>query len=156
MNCKLCGTPISDEAVFCSSCGGKAEDTRPVESLGTTKIYVEPPLGKTVVFSPQEERSPVFGWLVVTQGSDMWKVFTIADKEGQFYAGTSGECTLKLADEHLAALHASIRLKEGKLYVTDLDTSAGTFVNGETISRTELKDGDEVRMGDETLKFRKF
>lgn len=161
MNCKLCGAPLSDEAIFCSVCGGKAdgkteEDTSPVASLGTTKIFVEAPLGRTVVYSPPEQREPVFGWLVVTQGSDLWKIFTIGDKEGQFYMGTSQECALQLTGEGIAALHASLRLKEGKLYLTDLDTSTGTFVNGDGIAKTELKDGDEIRMSDEILKFRKF
>ena len=161
MNCKLCGAPLSDDAPFCSICRGKTDDktegdARPIESLGMTKIFVEAPLGRTVVYSPQEEREPVFGWLVVTQGSDLWKIFTIGDKEGQFYVGTSQECTLQLTGEGIASLHSSLRLKEGKLYITDLDTSTGTFINGDGISRTELKDGDEIRMGDETLRFRKF
>ena len=161
MDCRLCGAALSDGALFCSICGGKTDDkagddTNAAESLGTTKIYVEAPLGRTVIYSPREEREPVFGWLVVTEGNDLWKVFTIGDKEGQFYMGVSQECSLQLTGEGMAALHASLRLKDGKLYLTDLDTSTGTSVNGEVISKTELKDGDEVRMGDTTLKFRKF
>jgi len=161
MDCRLCGAPLSDGALFCSICGGRTDekagdDTGRAESLGTTKIFVEAPLGRTVVYSPQEQREPVFGWLVVTEGNDLWKVFTIGDKEGQFYMGLSQECALQLTGEGLAALHASLRLKEGKLYLTDLDTSTGTLVNGEVISKAELKDGDEVKMGDAALKFRKF
>lgn len=161
MNCRLCGAPLAEEAFFCNICGGKRddrteEDHTPVESLGTTKIFVEAPLGRTVIYSAPEEREPVFGWLVVTQGTDLWKIFTIGDKEGQFYVGNSPECALQLSGEGLAALHASLRIKEGSFYITDLDTTTGTFINGDSISKTELKDGDEVRVGDATLKFRKF
>jgi pSer/pThr/pTyr-binding forkhead associated (FHA) protein len=52
--------------------------------------------------------------------------------------------------------HISIRLKDGKLYLTDLDTSTGTLVNGKEITRVELQDGDEIKVGSTTLKFRKL
>jgi len=132
------------------------DKTKPIESLGATRIYTEKELGKTVIFTPQEERKPVFGWLVITDGKDAWKVFKLSNEEGQFLLGKGDECTIKLEDEQVESRHASIRLKEGKLYLTDLDTPSGTLVNEKEIAKVELQDGDDIKVGGTRLRFRKF
>lgn len=177
MVCPECGANISDNVNFCPDCGAKAgssvgDTTKPMSTLGATRVYAGgetkatdlgatrvytgKELGKTVIFTPQEERKPVFGWLVVTAGKEAWKVFKLTDEEGQFSLGRGEECALKLEDEKMEPRHASIRFKDGKLYLTDLDTSAGTLVNEKEIARIELQDGDEIKTGSTTLKFRKL
>ena len=56
----------------------------------------------------------------------------------------------------LEELHASIRIKDREVYITDLDTVAGTLVNGKEITRSDLQDGDEITIGETTLKFKKL
>ena len=52
-------------------------------------------------------------------------------------------------------MHASFRLKEGRLSITDLDTLGGTLVNDTPITKTDLQDGDLIKVGGNVLKFRK-
>ncbi len=176
MACRSCGAEIPEGSKFCGRCGASVEtvsgDTRacgtgvagatvisegsnPPDSLGATRIFAAKDLGKTVVFKPLEKKKPIYGWLVVVDGPEAWEEFRICDEESQLFMGRGEDCQLMLRDEKLDTRHASIRLKDGKLSITDLDTSSGTFVNDNPVTRSDLKDGDTVRVGDSTLRFRK-
>ena len=63
-----------------------------------------------------------------------------------------------MRDTAVSGKHASLRYKEQKFFLTDLDSSNGTFVNEGTtpIAREELKDNDIVRIGEISLKFKCF
>ncbi|GEM_PF-1299701 len=176
MTCKSCGAEIPEGCRFCGSCGAPVEavsgDTRAsgagamgatvlsgegltADSLGATRIFEAKDLGKTVIFKPQEKKKPIYGWLVVIDGPGAWEEFRICDEECQLFLGKGEGCQIKLPDESLEKMHASVRLKEGTLSVTDLDTSSGTFVNDTPVTRTELQDGDTVKVGESTMRFRK-
>jgi hypothetical protein len=111
----------------------------------TTQLYGE---------NKREIGSPLLGWLVVTQGKEQWRDYRVT--EGHFILGRDKECEVVVDDEHASSRHASLRFKEGKVLLTDLDSSNGTFVNGEQISRAELNDNAEIKIGDTVLKFKKF
>jgi pSer/pThr/pTyr-binding forkhead associated (FHA) protein len=69
-------------------------------------------------------------------------------------SGEGAEIVLK--DQAISSRHASITYREGKFVITDLDSTNGTFVNGdaEPVARVELKDNDLIRVGETTLKFK--
>lgn len=48
--------------------------------------------------------------------------------------------------------HARVFNREGGLAVADLNSSNGTFVNGEKVSRADLKHGDVLRLGQVELR----
>jgi two-component system, NtrC family, sensor kinase len=52
--------------------------------------------------------------------------------------------------------HASLRSQEGKFFLTDLDSTNGTYLNRDEkrIAREEIKDNDQFRLGEVTLKFK--
>ena len=49
--------------------------------------------------------------------------------------------------------HARISLENGRFYITDLNSSRGTFVNGVRIEKSELHDRDQIQIGGRTLLF---
>ncbi|MFW6134393.1 MAG: FHA domain-containing protein, partial [Elusimicrobiota bacterium] len=51
--------------------------------------------------------------------------------------------------------HCIIKPVNGKFEVEDLDTSFGTFLNGEKITRAEAKFNDEIKVGTHTLEIKK-
>src|SRR3954470_18075533 len=57
-------------------------------------------------------------------------------------------------DPEISRRHAQIsRTPEGRLYISDLGSTNGTFVNGERISGSAwLNPGDVVKLGQSTLK----
>ncbi|MBZ5657657.1 MAG: FHA domain-containing protein [Acidobacteriia bacterium] len=108
---------------------------------------------KTVLIS-DKRKSPVVGWLVAMNGDQKGEDFRV--REGQNTLGTSLDAEIVLKDSTVSDKHASIRYKDGKFFLTDLDSTNGTYLNDgkETIAREELKDGDVVRVGEVTLKFK--
>ena len=94
------------------------------------------------------------GWLVAMNGEQKGEDFRVRD--GQNTLGTSPEAEIVVRDNTVSAKHASLRYKDGKFFLTDLDSSNGTYLNDgkETIAREELKDGDTIRMGELVLKFK--
>jgi pSer/pThr/pTyr-binding forkhead associated (FHA) protein len=67
----------------------------------------------------------------------------------------SRQVTLPIADKRLSRCHAAIRYVDHQgFYLTDLNSSNGSYVNGEKVQRSLLlKDGDRVRLGSLTLVF---
>jgi len=67
----------------------------------------------------------------------------------------SRQVSLPIADKRLSRCHAAIRYVDGQgFYLTDLNSSNGSYVNGEKVQRSLLlKDGDRVRLGSLTLVF---
>ena len=67
--------------------------------------------------------------------------------------GRSNAATLKVRNSQISRKHCEIDEYEGELVVRDLDSSNGTFVNGQRISEmTFLSPGDELRVGPLTLR----
>jgi pSer/pThr/pTyr-binding forkhead associated (FHA) protein len=102
-----------------------------------------------------ERRSaPVVGWLVAMSGEQRGQDFRIRD--GQNILGSAADAEVQLHDPTISGKHASLRYKEGKFYLVDLDSSNGTFLNDGTapIAREELKDNDVIRVGELVLKFK--
>lgn len=65
--------------------------------------------------------------------------------------GRSRHADYQLKDLATSRVHCEIELKTGRVSVTDLDSSSGTFVNGEKVDEVMLKEGDVVRIGDTQL-----
>lgn len=59
-------------------------------------------------------------------------------------------CDIRITHKSLSRQHALLYYHSGNLYVFDLKTKTGTFVNGERIvpeKSTQLKDGDTIQFG---------
>ena len=103
-----------------------------------------------------EDAMPIFAWLVVLQGKQQYEVFRI-DQE-QTYLGGAVESGITIEDKYVSAEHASIRHRDGKFFITDLDSCNGTYINNfdpeAAIDRVELHDGDAIQIGQVFMKFK--
>ena len=69
--------------------------------------------------------------------------------------GQSSECQIPLRDPALSAFHAQLVRHAAGLYVRDLGSSSGTWVNGQCLfGPHSLRDGDRIRLGQLELVFR--
>jgi len=69
--------------------------------------------------------------------------------------GQSPECQIPLADPSLSAFHAQLVRHDAGLYLRDLGSSSGTWVNGQCLFAPHaLRDGDRIRVGQLELLFR--
>lgn len=68
--------------------------------------------------------------------------------------GRNADNDVTLADSSISGYHAEIhRKRDGTFIITDLDSKNGVFLNDEVIEMAELKDGDEVELGDVRFRF---
>jgi len=74
--------------------------------------------------------------------------------EGGLLLGRTGDVDLTLDDLEVSGHHAEIRLKDGAWFITDLNSSNGTSVNGKEIASVRLADGDVAEVGHTRLRFR--
>jgi pSer/pThr/pTyr-binding forkhead associated (FHA) protein len=58
---------------------------------------------------------------------------------------------VRLNDDRVSRFHAKVQVDQGQVVLTDLDSTNGTRVNGETVQLRLLRPGDRVQMGRSTL-----
>ena len=64
-----------------------------------------------------------------------------------FTLGRGLENDLVIEDRRVSRYHAQIRDVQGRLSVIDLESTNGTFVNGERVHECVLRDGDRLSLG---------
>jgi len=67
--------------------------------------------------------------------------------------GRLSECDVVIADKGASRRHAQIRGKDGRYTLTDLGSTNGTRLNGQTIQTRELADGDRITIGSTVIEF---
>jgi len=72
--------------------------------------------------------------------------------EASFIIGRGRTNRIILLDNKVSARHAQIDCRGGEYVLRDLDSTNGTFVNGQAVQDVALKVGDEVRVGQTTLR----
>src|ERR1035438_3176617 len=112
--------------------------------------------GRKAVVMPDKRKAAVGGWFVALTGEQKGEDFRIRD--GQNVIGSAPDADIVLRDTAISGKHASLRYKDQKFFLTDLDSSNGTYLNDNStpIAREELKDNDIVRIGEVSLKFKCF
>lgn len=77
---------------------------------------------------------------------------SVALFEGETTLGRSRGCGIVLADPCISRVHALVAVRSGRVYVQDLRSSNGTFVEGERISgEREITEGDRISIGNYDL-----
>ncbi len=87
--------------------------------------------------------------LVIVDGPETGRVFTF-EAASSFLVGRSPKGHLVLdphADRYVSRVHCLIDIRPPRILLNDLGSTNGTFVNGRRVSRSEVRDGDEIRVG---------
>ena len=89
--------------------------------------------------------------LIVTSGKSAGR--TIAIKRNKLLIGRSEECDVRPLSEEVSRRHCAVHVGPAEVWVEDLGSRNGTFVNGAKLTeKTRLKDGDIIRVGALELK----
>lgn len=68
--------------------------------------------------------------------------------DGSVIAGRNNECDVYFDDLNMSRQHFALETDGTGVYITDLESSNGTFVNGIRVNqRTELQSNDEIAAG---------
>jgi pSer/pThr/pTyr-binding forkhead associated (FHA) protein len=83
--------------------------------------------------------------LVVERGPRAGLTYVLGD--GDTVAGRSGDADIFLGDVTVSRRHARFTVNEEGLWVEDLRSTNGTYVNAAREDRAQLEPGDEVIIG---------
>lgn len=86
----------------------------------------------------------------------------LVDEEDRYYPlnadeiiiGRHSAVDVKFSELYVSRYHAIINVCNGTWSITDLNSSYGTFVNGQRISHKRIYDNDEIQIGNKVLKFK--
>jgi hypothetical protein len=67
--------------------------------------------------------------------------------------GRASTCQIRLRDIAVSRQHARLRYSQGGWYLQDLNSSGGTYINGQRIAAQRLKSGDRIRFGSTEFQF---
>jgi len=90
--------------------------------------------------------------LVLIEGRPLGRKFPLMPPVIRIGRGERAD--LSIDDKSVSHLHSEFRFKDKEIYISDLKSTNGTYVNDEKITTTtKLKEGDLVRIGTTIFKF---
>lgn len=106
-----------------------------------------------VMFPPPSPGRP--SALLVSEGPRRAPL-SYAIEKPNVQVGADPDSDFVLHDDYASRQHAAIRFESGSLYLTDLGSSNGTFLNGTRVKRVMvLSPGDQIRFGRTTWELRR-
>ncbi len=108
------------------------------------------PIQRTVMI----QRAPqVTAWLVVERGERQGQLFRM--EKDELNIGRHPGNDIPLSDGTTSAQHAKLRIVGKEVFIQDLASTNGTFVNGEKILKHTLADNDRITIGNTTFVFKR-
>jgi hypothetical protein len=80
---------------------------------------------------------------------------TVALSSDSVTIGRLADCDVVLKDKGASRKHAQLKLRDGTWTLTDLGSTNGTRLNGQTVQTRELSDGDLITIGTTVIEFRR-
>ncbi|RYY04161.1 MAG: FHA domain-containing protein [Gammaproteobacteria bacterium] len=116
-------------------------------SLGTIELVVIDPKieskASETANATQLRAVPSTGWALKANHTALAnRVFPLKDTT---VIGRAADCDISLAAAHLSRRHAQLQIIDGALFVKDLGSANGTFLNGKQVMEARVKRGDELR-----------
>ena len=100
---------------------------------------------------PAKESSSKDAGLVVINGVDLGKKYSLTQRSTLI--GRSSKVDIQVDEDSISRNHAVIENHGDRIFVRDLDSTNGTYVNDRSISHHTLMDGDQLKIGRTIFKF---
>lgn len=139
-----------------------SEENSDLEITKTGSGITPHPLGRTMLIQDEgignqsitqhSERKQIVGWLVtfsLNQFGDDYRLFV-----GKNRIGSASSCDIVINDPSISGEHTTVLFRENEFLFKDSFSTNGTKVNGVMAGEGKLKDGDELRLGNVTFKFK--
>ena len=102
-------------------------------------------------FPPERAEAVARPHLLILSGAELGTSIELGNVPLEI--GRDPDCAVTLTSDGVSRKHARVQLIFALYFVTDLDSTNGTFVNDQRVSMAQLNDGDQLRIGDAALKF---
>lgn len=124
--------------------------TRLAEDLAQSQVQTD----KTVYLGEDPSPDQPLAWLIEKKGLRVGSTYRL-NKDITSIGRDAGN-DISLSDEAVSAHHAKLRIEEDKYVIYDLVSENGTEVNGEKVVYKEIKENDEIKLGETVLVFKKI
>jgi len=142
VHCPECGFVNPETANYCQKCGGLLGERAHREG-DTTAAYQLDDDGELTPVELEEVEGATLA--IRSGGGRAGEVFPVASE--RVTIGRSPEAEVFLDDVTVSRNHALLVRRRDGLYVDDLGSLNGTYVNRHRIDSHRLADGDELQVG---------
>ena len=145
MHCPECGFANAEGANYCQKCGAFLGDQTETKSGDTTEVYQVDETGELRPVD-LDEMTHEGAALVIRSGCGRsGEAFNLVGERNTI--GRSPEAEVFLDDVTVSRNHALLVRRRDGLYVDDLGSLNGTYVNRRRIESHRLQNGDELQVG---------
>ena len=95
--------------------------------------------------------SRLVAWIIPLDGPQGGSLLELRARS---IVGTAPDCDVMVSDPSVSGRHAEFSAQAGVFRVSDLGSTNGTFVNDKRVTQSELVDGDTLRLGRTSFKFK--
>jgi hypothetical protein len=152
MHCPECGFVNVDGANYCQKCGAFLADvTQPHEHDDTTAAWQLGETGDIQALDPDDVDAADATLVIRAGGGRAGETFLVSGD--QMTIGRSPDAEVFLDDVTVSRNHALLVRRRDGVYIDDLGSLNGTYVNRRRIESHKLQDGDELQVGKYKLTF---
>jgi len=152
LHCPECGFVNTDGANYCQKCGAYLGDLQAPAAESSTATYRIDEAGELVPVELDDLVAQEGAALVVRAGGGRVGESFALDSE-RMTIGRRPESDVFLDDVTVSRDHALIVRRGGDVFLDDLGSLNGTYVNRRRIDSQLLEDGDELQVGKYKLTF---
>jgi pSer/pThr/pTyr-binding forkhead associated (FHA) protein len=145
MHCPECGFANAEGANYCQKCGAFLGDQTETKSGDTTEVYQVDETGELRPVDLDEMTHEGAALVIRSGGGRSGEAFNLSAERNTI--GRSPEAEVFLDDVTVSRNHALLVRRRDGLYVDDLGSLNGTYVNRRRIESHRLQNGDELQVG---------
>jgi hypothetical protein len=147
MHCPECGFVNAEGANYCQKCGAFLGDVthEHKDHDDTTAAWQLGDSGELEALDPEEVASAEATLVIRSGGGRSGETFLVSGD--QMTIGRSPEAEVFLDDVTVSRNHALLVRRRDGVYIDDLGSLNGTYVNRRRIESHKLQDGDELQVG---------
>jgi hypothetical protein len=146
VHCPECGFINAEGANYCQKCGaflGEAETSK--KPGDTTEVYQVDESGDLKAVDLEEVTHEGATLVIRSGGGRAGEAFNVTGE--RMTIGRSPEAEIFLDDVTVSRNHALLVARRDGLYIDDLGSLNGTYVNRRRIESHRLQNGDELQVG---------
>ena len=151
MRCPECGFANAEGANYCQKCGAFLGDQTEKKRGDTTEVYQVDETGELRPVDLEQMTHEGAALVIRSGGGRAGEAFNLVGERNTI--GRSPDAEVFLDDVTVSRNHALLVRRRDGLYVDDLGSLNGTYVNRQRIESRRLADGDELQIGKFKLTF---